>query len=130
MADIDRSFLFNTLLAVALPVELPKGFVLFRAGDLAEAVYLVRKGRVVLRWEVESNLRFFETAGSAEIIGLAAAFNGSYRATARAEEESLLGYVSLDVLNRLLEDNPDVIQAVTQLIARQVVRARTAASSW
>lgn len=130
MADTDRSFLFNTLLAVALPVAVPKSSVLFRAGDAAEAVYLVRKGRVVLRWKVESNLRFFETAGSGEIIGLAAAFNGCYSATARAEDESLLGYVPLDVLNRLLKDDPDVIQAVTQLIARQVVRARTAASSW
>jgi CRP-like cAMP-binding protein len=130
MAEPDRSFLFNTLLAVALPVELPKGSALFRAGGPAEAVYLVHKGRVVLRWEVESNLRFFDTAASGEIIGLAAAFNGSYSATARAEEESLLGYVPLTALNDLLNRNPDLVRAVTQLIAHQVVRARTAASSW
>src|SRR5580693_4294957 len=94
-ADMDQSLLFRKLNDVAATIELPEGSILFQAGDRAEGLYLIRSGRVALRWGTDPHVFLRETVGSGEIVGLAAALNGTHDATAKLTEDGNLGFVSL-----------------------------------
>src|ERR1700735_4425991 len=98
---MDRSLLFRKLNDVAATIELPRGSVLYLAGDSAEGLYLLYSGRAAVRWETESKAYLTEAVGPGEIIGLAEVLNGFHGATAKVTEDAVLGFVSQSVLNEL-----------------------------
>ena len=121
---MDQSLLFRKLNDVAATIELPEGSILFQAGDRAEGLYLIRSGRVALRWGTDPHVFLRETVGSGEIVGLAAALNGTHDATAKLTEDGNLGFVSLPALHQLEDCCPAVSRAITELIAYQVICRR------
>jgi CRP-like cAMP-binding protein len=110
-------------IAIATPVE--KGSFVFSSGDPARAVYVVRSGKIALIWQ-ESNEMIYpmDTLGRGTIIGLPAALNGEYSATARAVEKSQLGFVPVDRVMDMLERNPSHMHATLRLLALEVARMR------
>lgn len=123
---MDQSLLFRRLNDVAASFVLSSGSLLFRAGDPAEGLYLVRSGRVNLHWGADSQIFLRESVGSGEIVGLPAALNRLYDATAILAEDSHLGYVSLSALHELEDECPAIRRALTELLAYHVVRRRSA----
>jgi CRP-like cAMP-binding protein len=123
---MDQSLLFLKLNEVSATISLPRGSVLFRAGANADGLYLIRSGRVAVRWGSGTASVLRECVGSGEIVGLAAALNGIYDATAHLEDDANLGYVSLGALKQLEDCCPAVSRAITELIAYHVIRCRAA----
>lgn len=121
---MDQSLLFHKLNDVATTIELPKGSILFQAGDAAEGVYLVRTGSVLLRWGTEPHVFLTEFVGSGNIVGLISTLNGVHNATALLAEDADLGYVALSTLNQLEDSHPKVSRAILELIAYKVIRRR------
>jgi CRP-like cAMP-binding protein len=122
---MDQSMLLRKLNDGAASIQLPKHSILFHAGDFAEGVYLVRSGKVALRWETGSEASLTESIGSGEIVGLAAASNGVYRATAHIAEDADLGYVSGNTLHRLIATSPAISDAIADHIAHKLHCSRT-----
>lgn len=74
--------LFTELNAVAISAPMPKGSVVFQNGDPGSAVYLIRRGRIALVWTDANDVVPMDLHGPGRIVGLPAAFNGEYSATA------------------------------------------------
>jgi CRP/FNR family cyclic AMP-dependent transcriptional regulator len=121
--------LFAELDALAIPVTVPKGAILFRSGDPASAVYFVRKGTIVLAWAGRDDVHPMDTLGPGSIIGLPAALNGQYSITARTLVESELGYIPVAVFTELLEGNPKLMKSATKLLGQEVARMRSLLTS-
>jgi CRP-like cAMP-binding protein len=117
--------LFRELDAIAIAAPVEKGSFVFSSGDPAHAVYVVRSGKIALIWQ-ESNEMIYpmDTLGPGSVIGLPAALNGEYSATARAVEKSELGFVPVDRVMDMLERNPSHMHATLRLLALEVARMR------
>jgi len=116
--------LFDVLNARALSASAFKGSLLFRLGDPAVAVYVVRKGKIALVWSGSNGVHPMDTLGPGSIIGLPGVFNREYSMAARAVEDSELGMVHVDTLMGLLEGNPDLMRHVLELLAKDVAKMR------
>ncbi|HEX4037096.1 MAG TPA: Crp/Fnr family transcriptional regulator [Acidobacteriaceae bacterium] len=119
------SDLFRELDAIAISTPVKNGSLLFRHGDPASAVYLVRSGRIAMIWCHSGQVYPMDTPGPGRIIGLPAIFNGDYSATAKAIEDSELGFIGADQVLRMLESDPHLMQAATRLLGQEVRRMRT-----
>lgn len=84
IADLDK---------VAVNLSVSTGSVLFRSGEPALAVYVVRKGSIDLVWADSRCVFVMDTLGPGNIVGLPASVKGTYTLTARAAEDCELGYV-------------------------------------
>lgn len=97
VADLDK---------VAVNLSLSTGSVLFRSGEPALAVYVVRKGSIDLLWVDSQCVFVMDTLGPGNIVGLPASLSGMYTLTARAAEDSELGFIyagkCLDFLLRII----------------------------
>lgn len=122
--EIVTSALIQTLENHATNVDFPRGSLLFRLNEPCVGVYVVRRGKISLRWAKNSNVYPMETAGPGSLVGLPAALNGSYSATARAVEDSALGFIPVDIVNYLLDCNPSLCRSAMELIAHEVRRMR------
>lgn len=120
--------LFAELNAVAICAPLPKGSVIFQSGDPGSAVYLIRSGRVALVWLDKNDVVPMDLHGPGRILGLPAAFNGSYSATAKVVEDSELGFVPSDRVVAMLETNPSLMQAAVMVLGQEVARMRSMVS--
>jgi CRP/FNR family transcriptional regulator len=121
--------LFAELNAVAVSAPMPRGSVIFQNGDPGSAIYLVRSGRIALVWSDRNDVVPMDLHGPGRILGLPAAFNGSYSATAKAVMDSELGFVPSDLVVSMLEANPSLMQAAVRLLGQEVARMRSMASS-
>jgi len=101
-----------------------RGTTLFRRGDPASYVYIVRRGRIVLFWDEPATVRRIDALTSGHIIGLPAAFNGQYSVSGKAVQESELGYVPTTKLMDLLAIKPNLLREVTRMLAEEVARMR------
>lgn len=88
-------------IAVAMPVE--KGTFVFRAGDPASIVSVVHSGKIALIWADSREVYPLEAVGAGGIIGLPAVLNGTYNATARAVEDSVLGFIHASRVMEMLD---------------------------
>lgn len=113
--EIDALAVFHTV---------ARGTTLFRRGDPASYVYLVRRGRIVLFWDEPASVRRIDALAPGHIIGLPAAFNGEYSVSGKAVQESELGYVPTAKLMDLLSINPNLLREVSRLLAEEVARMR------
>jgi CRP/FNR family transcriptional regulator len=120
--------LFAELDAVAIAAPMPKGSVIFQNGDPGSAVYLIRSGRIALVWSDKNDVVPMDLHGPGRILGLPAAFNGNYSATAKALEDSELGFVPSDRVLAMLENNPSLMQAAVRLLGQEVARMRSMVS--
>ncbi len=87
---------------------MPKGSVIFQNGDPGSAVYLVGKEESLV-WTDANDVTPIDLQGSGRILGLPAAFNGTYSATAKALENSELGFVPSDRVVAMLESNSSLM---------------------
>jgi CRP-like cAMP-binding protein len=116
------SYLLKELDARASTACVPKGFVLFRRGETTSAVYVIREGKVALVWAGPDGVHPLDTFGPGSIIGLPAALNGRYSATARAVDDSVLGLIPASRVMEMLDRSPVHTRTVMQLLAFEVVR--------
>ncbi len=104
-----------------------KGTVLFRRGDPASGLFLVRKGKVTL--ELESAERVYPTRilGPGSVAGLPASVSGAaYSLTAKVAEDSELGYIAREKLIQLLGANPQLCMSAMKMMSREISRMRAA----
>jgi len=103
------------LAALARPVSLPAGVVLFERGDPGDALYVIRHGRL----EVVVDGAVVREAGHGEVLGELALLTGEPRnATVRARRDSELYAVRRADLDVLLADPGSARALVRHLAAR------------
>jgi CRP-like cAMP-binding protein len=116
--------LFRELDAIAIATPVRGGSFVFSSGDPASAVFVVRTGKVALIWADSNDVYPFDAVGPGAIIGLPAALNGENSATARAVEDSELGFIPADRVLEMLERDPTHMHATLKLLALEVARMR------
>jgi CRP-like cAMP-binding protein len=109
--------------AVSTPV--PRGSLLFRCGEPASAVYIVRSGKIVLVWMGPDHVYPMDTVGPGSIVGLPAALNGEYSVTAKAVEDSDLGYIAAEQVIAMLESSPRLALAAKKLTVQEAARMQS-----
>jgi CRP-like cAMP-binding protein len=116
--------LFRELDAIAIATPVEKGSFVFSSGDPASAVFVIRTGKVALIWADSKEVSPLDTFGPGVILGLPAALNGEYSATAKAVEDSELGFIPADKVMDMLERSPSHMHATMKLLALEVARIR------
>jgi CRP-like cAMP-binding protein len=109
--------------AISTPVL--RGALLFRCGEPASAVYIVRSGKIVLVWMAPDHVYPMDTVGPGSIVGLPAALNGEYSVTAKAVEDSDLGYIAAEQVIAMLESSPRLALAAMKLTVQEAARMQT-----
>ena len=128
--DVDTHIireLAQALDAIAYAHCCPPGEVLFRQGQPADRVLVVRRGQVRLSaWSHDSDERLpYRTVGSGYVLGLPALFSGQpYSLTAETLEECLLGSVDREAALELVRRRQDLCFQAADLLAREVRNLR------
>lgn len=93
---------------------------LYRAGDQADGLYIVLAGRVVVRRETTSRSEMLHTELPGGVLGEIPIFGGGpFPATATALEKTRCAHVPVDVINRLLNEEPSFARfALRRMAAR------------
>jgi CRP-like cAMP-binding protein len=112
-------------LAISMPVA--RGSLIFRCGSPVLAVYVVRSGKIVLVWRGPDQVYPMEALGPGSIMGLPAALSGEYNVTAKAVEDSELGFISVNQVIALLELSPRLARAAMKLTAQEAFRMQIGA---
>lgn len=107
-------------LAISMPVG--RGSLIFRCGAPVSAVYVVRSGKIVLVWMGPDHVYPMDALGPGGIMGLPALLSGEYNVTAKAVEDSVLGFISVNRVIAMLESSPRLARAAIKLIAQEAVR--------
>lgn len=118
---------FSTLNKMTVRLQVPSGSLLFRAGEVASVVYLLRSGRISFVWSTPEGTHPMDIVEPGTVIGLPAAFNGYYSVTARALEDSELGSIEADHFLRLLESNPRMSILAMRYMGAEIARMRSLA---
>jgi CRP/FNR family transcriptional regulator, polysaccharide utilization system transcription regulator len=108
-------------------IEKQKSTFLFRRNDVASGVYLILTGQA--RLGLERDPRGFPSRliGAGSVLGLPSTLSNSpYSLTAEIVEDSLLIYVSGDILRRLLRDQPQLCFDVMTILTEELNRTRAA----
>ena len=118
------------LLPVARRVTKSKGAVLFRGGEPAFGVFLVRKGSVGLRLEAEGGNTLWDRIVTRDsIIGLPGTLaGGSYSLTAVTLEESELAFIDRQTLIELIKSDPSLGLELMHVLGNEVLQARLAST--
>jgi CRP-like cAMP-binding protein len=92
-------------------VRFEAGAELFRAGDPADRLYIVKEGTIDL---IDSSTgKVFASLGAGAPFGEQAVLAGGVRsATARAREASVCIEITADGLQRILEDERDLVRVL------------------
>jgi CRP-like cAMP-binding protein len=120
--------LLEALAEHSLPVPFDEERVLFRQGEAAAGVYVMRRGEAVLTMQSATGdvvMRLRATAGS--VLGLPALIgNEPYSLTATAERGATVAYVPREDFDALMRTNPLLSFKVLQVLAAEVRSARQA----
>jgi CRP-like cAMP-binding protein len=111
--------------AVAVPVVLAMGEVLFQTGDPGEGVYLLRTGRIAFTRTEDQRHYSMGTLGPGSMIGLPAVLNETYSLTAQALETSALGFVSESQVISLLACYPRLRLEAMKALAKDLASLRS-----
>ena len=117
--------LFDELNLLARTVFLPAGAVLFRRDEPSRSIYIVHKGNIALLWPDAQEAAPMEVLGPGSIVGLPAALNGSYSATAKALIDSELGIIATARVIEMFESNPALCRIAMKLMGQEVARMRS-----
>jgi CRP-like cAMP-binding protein len=103
----------------------PKGTVLFSRGEKASGVFLVLSGRVGLDAGIDkAPARSF---GTGALVGLPATLTkANYSMTATVTEDAELGFLSPQTLDSLMQNDPDVCQALLTLLSEGMLEIQQA----
>jgi CRP-like cAMP-binding protein len=116
--------LFQALDALAVPARVAGGARLFRAGDDAWAAYTVRSGGLALLSAVPAQFAPMQICEPKSIVGLPGVLTGAYSITARASEDSEVGFIARDRVLALLGSDSSLCFEALGLVAEQVSRLR------
>jgi|ERR1700683_5124494 CRP-like cAMP-binding protein len=122
-----RVNLVKELDELAIPMAVARGSLVFRCGAPVSAVYTVRRGKIVLVWMGPDHVYPMDALGPGSIMGLPAALSGEYNVTAKAVEDSELGYVPVGQVIAMLESSPRLAQAAKKLTAKEAFRMQLSA---
>lgn len=117
--------LLDELNLLARSLHAPAGTVLFRRDESSTSIYVVRTGTIALLWPDAEEAEPMEVLGPGTIIGLPAALNGTYSATAKTTTDSELGVVGVARVVDLLESNPAFCRTAMRLMGQEVARMRS-----
>jgi CRP/FNR family transcriptional regulator len=94
--------------------------VLYRAGDVADGLYVVMSGRVIVRRETSQRSEMLHTERAGGVLGEIPVFGGGhFPATAVALEPTQCCHVPIAVVERLLRDEPSFARfALERMAAR------------
>jgi CRP/FNR family transcriptional regulator len=94
--------------------------VLYRAGDVADGLYVVMSGRVIVRRETAERSEMLHTERAGGVLGEIPVFGGGhFPATAVALEPTQCCHVPIAVVERLLRDEPSFARfALERMAAR------------
>jgi CRP-like cAMP-binding protein len=120
-ADAARK-LARSLEAIARSRTYPAGGTLFRQGEPAEGVLVVRSGQVRLSVSSpDGNHLPYRTVGKGYVLGLPALFSGeTYSLTAEAVEPCALGFVDRASALELVLQHPDLCFQAADLLAHEL----------
>ena len=122
-ADVE-SRLHERLASDAEPVALRSGDYLFRSGDRADRLYVVRTGRLRVLVEDADCPRVVRELGPGAILGELALLTGSPRsASAQAVRDSELLSLGADRFDALIADDPRFARALLRELAGQLQRS-------
>jgi len=122
--DNPATLLIAELDAVAVPVPLAMGEILFQAGDPGEGAYVIRAGRVALTRSDNGKVYPMGTQGPKSILGLPAVLNGTYSLSARAVEDSTFGFIPSSSVVGLLDYFPRLLSEALKMLAQELARVR------
>ena len=121
-ADVVRE-LAEALDAIAGVYTCRAGAVLFRQGQPADGVLVMRQGKVrlsALAHEGDPQLPY-RTVGPGYVLGLPALFSGQpYSLTAEAVEECVCGFVNRERALALVQNRLDLCFQAADLLAREI----------
>jgi len=130
LVEANNDFYVNTIrhLAEALdsisnPQSCPKGETLFRQGEPATGVLVLRQGKVCLyACSPDGHTRLsYRTVGPGYVLGLPALFSGEpYSLNAEALEECVFGFVDCRRALQLVRERLDLCLEATKLLAHEV----------
>lgn len=109
---------------LALTARAAAGHILFRDGEPVTGIYVIRTGTVELLWGEADHLCSLKTVGPGGVIGLPAALNGTYTATARVSEDAELGMVPATRVLELLQIDKELCCVAMRLMGREVASMR------
>jgi CRP-like cAMP-binding protein len=105
----------------------PKGTILFRRGDPAAGIFLIRTGRVSLALDFPNPAYPPRVLGPEAIVGLPATVSGNpYSLTAKVIDDSELGFVTRAAVLECLEDNPLLCFQVMDMLSGEISDIRSA----
>jgi NTE family protein len=105
----------------ARAVTLHGGDYLFRSGDAADRLFVVRSGRLRVLVEAEEGPRIVRELGPGDVLGELALLTGSPRsASAQAVRDSELLALDGGSFDALLADDPEFSRALLRELARQL----------
>ncbi|HEY4130920.1 MAG TPA: Crp/Fnr family transcriptional regulator [Gemmatimonadaceae bacterium] len=82
--------------------------VIYRAGEIADGLYFVLAGKILVQRETVDRVAMLHTEGPGGVLGEIPVFGGGrFPATATAVEVTRCAQLSLTVVERLLRDNPE-----------------------
>ena len=117
--------LFDGLKRLPSSATVPAGAVLFQHDEPSRHVYVVHSGKIALLWPDTEETTPMEILGPGSIIGLPAAINGTYSATAKALTDSDLGFISAERVLELLASDPALCRATMRMMSQEVARMRS-----
>jgi len=115
----------EALLDEAAPRIEPAGVVLFRRGQPALGIFLVRTGSVRLHFDCPGGIGSYSAAGPGSILGLPATFSGSaYSLTAVTREKCQLAFIERERLLQAVRNNTELCMELLGVLGEEVISAR------
>jgi CRP-like cAMP-binding protein len=115
----------EALLEDSSPRIEPTGVVLFRRGQPAFGIFLVRTGSVSLQFDCTCAMPLDSTAGPGSILGLPATLSGSaYSLTAVTQEQCHLAFIERNRLLEILRNNTELCMELLGVLGEEVISAR------
>ncbi len=107
------------------PVRKKKGTVLFRQGQKAKGVFLLRAGKALLSVRSKTGAAVPKTVGSGSVLGLPANICGKpYSLTAETVEDCDLAYVERDKVVKLLRKDGQLCLHAVEILGRELAVLR------
>jgi CRP/FNR family cyclic AMP-dependent transcriptional regulator len=108
--------------AVARPVECERNFVIFEDGDEADALFVVKRGRVAIgRKSADGRESLVAMMGSGDLFGEMPLFDdGDRSASARALERTDLLCIPYSPVRAILDEDPQLLWNVVSLLAQRL----------
>lgn len=101
-------------------VEAPAGYDLFRQGDASKDLYIIEAGELTAWYEIDGKkTKRLRTMGPGSVVGESGLYMDATRsATVTTNGPAILYRLSMDALNRLTQEAPELAAAFHQLVAR------------